>query len=131
MSGVCAGVTLNRNLFETALRHLLVDSADYMVQLFEGSGSHWKKTRCVQLYIKRSTARHNELMMHARSRLAPPLHWSFRLAVGGVDSNGITSPCHDSGCAEVISLGSLKPRVASADIDAAPQGGVTREAGCF
>ena len=45
-------MTLNRNLFETALRHLLVDSADYMVQLFEGSGSHWKKTRCVQLHIK-------------------------------------------------------------------------------
>ena len=45
-------MTLNRNLFETALRHLLVDSADYMVQLFEGSGSHWKKTRCVLLHIK-------------------------------------------------------------------------------
>ena len=39
------GVTLNRNLFETALRYLLVDSAEYTVQLFEGSGSHWKKTR--------------------------------------------------------------------------------------
>lgn len=41
----CTGVTLNRNLFETALRYLLVDSAEYSVQLFEGSGSHWKKTR--------------------------------------------------------------------------------------
>ena len=41
----CTGVTLNRNLFETALRYLLVDSAEYTVQLFEGSGSHWKKTR--------------------------------------------------------------------------------------
>lgn len=41
-----AGVTLNRNLFETALRYLLVDSAEYTVQLYEGSGSHWKKTRC-------------------------------------------------------------------------------------
>lgn len=40
-----AGVTLNRNLFETALRYLLVDSAEYTVQLYEGSGSHWKKTR--------------------------------------------------------------------------------------
>ena len=43
----CAGVTLNRNLFETALRYLLVDSAEYTVQLFEGSGSHWKKTRYI------------------------------------------------------------------------------------
>ena len=67
-------MTLNRNLFETALRHLLVDSADYMVQLFEGSGSHWKKTRCVQLHIKRSTARHNELIVHAISRHAAPVH---------------------------------------------------------
>lgn len=42
---MCAGVTLNRNLFETALRYLLVDSAEYTVQFYEGSGSHWKKTR--------------------------------------------------------------------------------------
>lgn len=41
----CAGVTLNRNLFETVLRHLLVESAEYSVQMFEGSGSQWRKTR--------------------------------------------------------------------------------------
>ena len=38
------GVTLNRNLFETALRYLLVDSAEYTVQLFEGSGSQCNNT---------------------------------------------------------------------------------------
>ena len=81
-----------------------MDSADYMVQLFEGSGSHWKKTRCVQLHIKRSTARHNELMMHARSEHAAPAHSSFRLSSNGLDFNGITSPCDVLGCAEVISL---------------------------
>ncbi|KAK9908301.1 hypothetical protein WJX75_005715 [Coccomyxa subellipsoidea] len=39
------GVTLNKNLFETALRHLLVESAEYSVQMFEGSGTQWRKTR--------------------------------------------------------------------------------------
>jgi hypothetical protein len=39
-------VTLNRNLFESALHHLLVDTAEYVVQLFEGSGANWRKTRC-------------------------------------------------------------------------------------
>lgn len=40
------GVTLNKNLFETALHHLLVESGEYSVQLYEGSGSSWRKTRC-------------------------------------------------------------------------------------
>ena len=38
-------MTLNRNLFETALHHLLMDSAEHIVQLFEGSGAQWRKTR--------------------------------------------------------------------------------------
>lgn len=40
-------MTLNKNLFETALRHLLVESAEYSVQMFEGSGTQWRKTRQV------------------------------------------------------------------------------------
>ena len=40
-----AGVTLNKNLFETALHYLLVDNGEYTVQLFEGSGAQWRKTR--------------------------------------------------------------------------------------
>ena len=43
------GVTLNKNLFETALRHLLVESAEYSVQMFEGSGTQWRKTRQVSI----------------------------------------------------------------------------------
>ena len=89
---MCAGVTLNRNLFETALRHLLVDSADYMVQLFEGSGSHWKKTRCVLLHIKCPNARDNDLIKHARSQHAAPVHCLLRLSSNGSDASGIISP---------------------------------------
>ena len=48
------GVTLNKNLFETALHFLLVESAEYHVQLFEGSGSSWRKTRCGAACYKRS-----------------------------------------------------------------------------
>ena len=39
------GVTLNKNLFETALHYLLVESGEHSVHLYEGSGSSWRKTR--------------------------------------------------------------------------------------
>ncbi|KAK9813003.1 hypothetical protein WJX72_007194 [[Myrmecia] bisecta] len=39
------GVTLNRNLYETVLREFLVERAEHTVQLFEGHGASWKKTR--------------------------------------------------------------------------------------
>ena len=41
-----AGVTLSRGLFENMLRDLLVERAEYTVQLFEGSGTQWRKARC-------------------------------------------------------------------------------------
>ncbi len=41
-----AGVTLSRGLFENVLRDLLVERAEYTVQLFEGSGTQWRKARC-------------------------------------------------------------------------------------
>lgn len=44
MSG--AGVTLSRGLFESVLRELLVERAEHIVQLFEGSGTQWRKARC-------------------------------------------------------------------------------------
>ncbi|KAK9842053.1 hypothetical protein WJX81_006373 [Elliptochloris bilobata] len=40
-----AGVTLSRNLFEGVLRELLVERAEHTVQLFEGSGTQWRKAR--------------------------------------------------------------------------------------
>ena len=41
-----AGVSLSRGLFENVLRDLLVERAEYTVQLFEGSGMQWRKARC-------------------------------------------------------------------------------------
>ena len=35
-------VTLNRSLFETVLRDLLVDNADHTIEIYEGSGSSWR-----------------------------------------------------------------------------------------
>lgn len=42
-----AGVTLNRSLYETVLRELLLDRAEHTVELYEGSGSAWRKVRYV------------------------------------------------------------------------------------
>eukprot|EP00884_Botryococcus_braunii_P018504 jgi/Botrbrau1/5337/Bobra.0346s0011.1 len=39
------GVAVNRNLYETILRDLLIERAEHTVQLFEGSGSQWRKTK--------------------------------------------------------------------------------------
>lgn len=41
-----ASVTLNRNLFESVLRDLLLEGADHTVELWDGSGSSWKVVRC-------------------------------------------------------------------------------------
>lgn len=40
-----AGVTLNRSLYETVLRELLLERAEHTVELYEGSGAAWRKTR--------------------------------------------------------------------------------------
>ena len=42
-----AGVTLNRSLYETVLRELLLERAEHTVELYEGSGSAWRKVRFV------------------------------------------------------------------------------------
>ena len=39
-------MTLSRGLFESVLRELLVERAEHTVQLFEGSGTQWRKARC-------------------------------------------------------------------------------------
>ena len=39
------GVTLNRSLYETVLRELLLERAEQTVELYEGSGSAWRKVR--------------------------------------------------------------------------------------
>ena len=40
-----AGVTLNRSLYETVLRELLVERAEHTVQLYEGTNTQWRKTK--------------------------------------------------------------------------------------
>lgn len=42
-----AGVTLNRSLYETVLRELLLERAEHTVELYEGSGAAWRRVRCV------------------------------------------------------------------------------------
>ena len=45
-----AGVTLNRSLYETVLRELLLERAEHTVELYEGSGAAWRKVRSVPLF---------------------------------------------------------------------------------
>lgn len=42
-----AGVTLNRSLYETILRELLLERAEHTIELYEGSGAAWRKVRHV------------------------------------------------------------------------------------
>ena len=42
-----AGVTLNRSLYETVLREVLLERAEHTVELYEGSGAAWRKVRSV------------------------------------------------------------------------------------
>ena len=42
-----AGVTLNRSLYETVLRELLLERAEHIIELYEGSGAAWRRVRCV------------------------------------------------------------------------------------
>ena len=42
---MAAGITLNNNLFETVLRDLLVERAEFTVQIYEGSGTQWRKVK--------------------------------------------------------------------------------------
>jgi len=36
------GVTINRSMFETILRDLLLERTDCIVELYEGTGSKWQ-----------------------------------------------------------------------------------------
>lgn len=47
-----AGVTLNRSLYETVLRELLLERAEHTVELYEGSGSAWRKVRFVFISLR-------------------------------------------------------------------------------
>lgn len=40
-----AGVAVNRNLYETILRELLIERAEHTVQLYDGSGTQWRKVK--------------------------------------------------------------------------------------
>ena len=46
---MCTGVTLNRSLYETVLRALLLEGGEHTVEMYEGSGAHWRKCKCVRL----------------------------------------------------------------------------------
>ena len=87
-----------------------MDSADYMVQLFEGSGSHWKKTRCVQIYIKRPHCQAQQADNACRFQNAAHIPSLLGLLAIGFISNvvGRTSQCNVMGCAEVIHLAICK-----------------------
>ena len=39
------GVGMNRSLYESTLRSLLLDGTDHVVEVYEGSGSSWKMTK--------------------------------------------------------------------------------------
>jgi hypothetical protein len=41
-------VTLNKTLFETVLRSLLLEGGQHSVELWEGAGASWQLTRCGQ-----------------------------------------------------------------------------------
>ena len=51
---MAAGITLNNNLFETVLRDLLVERAEFTVQIYEGSGTQWRKVKCVPNFSSKS-----------------------------------------------------------------------------
>ena len=40
-----AGVALNQSLFETVLQALLLNGGEHLVEMYEGSGGNWTKTR--------------------------------------------------------------------------------------
>lgn len=48
------GVTLNRSLYETVLRELLLERAEHTIELYEGSGAAWRKTRYASLKYTKS-----------------------------------------------------------------------------
>ena len=45
-----AGVTLNQSLLESVLHSLLIDDRDHMVEMYQGSGAKWTKSRQVLLH---------------------------------------------------------------------------------
>lgn len=44
-----AAVTLNRALFERVVRDLLVVRGEHLVELYEGGGASWQRTKCAKL----------------------------------------------------------------------------------
>lgn len=38
-------VALNRNLFETVIREVLLEGSEHRVEIYEGSGTSWRLTK--------------------------------------------------------------------------------------
>ena len=60
-----AGVTLNRSLYETVLRELLLERAEHTVELYEGSGAAWRKVRYVSYSERQQVSTVNVCNMSA------------------------------------------------------------------
>ncbi len=45
--GFIAGVTLNQSLYESVLHALLIDGRDHTVEMYQGSGAKWTRSRQV------------------------------------------------------------------------------------
>ena len=79
MCGCAAGITLNTNLFETVLRDLLVERAEFTVQIYEGTGAQWRKAKCGAC----QTAPHACLLLCALGlRAACPTGWVWSRPTG-------------------------------------------------
>ena len=44
-AGQLASVAMNRNLFESALRELLLEGSEHRVEVYEGTGASWRLTK--------------------------------------------------------------------------------------
>lgn len=42
VQGLIPSVALNRNLFETVIKDLLLEGTEHCVEVYEGTGSTWK-----------------------------------------------------------------------------------------
>ena len=65
-----AGVTLNQSLLENVLHSLLIDGRDHVVEMYQGSGSKWTKSRQV-LPAKHLILPQKESRLCGRESLAP------------------------------------------------------------
>jgi hypothetical protein len=46
------GVTLNQSLFENVLHSLLIDGRDHTVEMYQGNGAKWTKSRQAFLSVR-------------------------------------------------------------------------------